>query len=907
MKKQKELKYMERMALPSMDYPSEQGSGDRFQDFIDDSKYVLKVLYNNEDYNPVVTKRSFTEKLTKYPKEGNMEYIKSLIELDNGTRNLIIAPTGSGKTYTIDTIFRQISAESDGKQLLCLLCPNRVQNIQNAKNDDYTFEALVSGVKLNEAESGTRQISAVYDKVSEIIRYKEDHPDCKLKVVIDECQTLVSANIFRAQAIDSIMRLTDKNFAASYTFITATYESMCCFAFDNIVLFEDKNYKPVFRSINIRYGAQKYFENLVMDTAIKENKPYIRLNNKDMVKRVQATLLNMGQKCYSVTADDKGSTTNEDGTITYNNVIFDHIVNHDDLYNNEGEADTILATSMLDAGTNFTKYSPKSTPVFAVCGQNHMNIDEIEQAFNRFRPQKDEAGNVVRLDHAVIIHQVHNSDITKVRILKRQSNGKMKFLKSILARDIIYTDNTTPEDRENGGYDGTITIPGKFFSELEDGVYRLQVVLGNNETFMYYNLYVNCWSDEKPDADTLNEMFKKQVELTMANMENKSDRKISIALQEAEMAYSDALSGNTAFIYNTGDESSSSQLIFNMTAFHTIRQVLDSYMRRAKEQLRQYHGYEALSREFQGDEDDIYSEVNRQEYLESFLTRLKNDEPDIGNALFFTSSMKLLIDYRKLFNSVYSTYQKQYYKYPKMLAAELRRRLNVPVSIFYYNPEEYELESVEEDRNDILQSLNSLYQNPATKEVLCGVLHERKNIPINLDKEYSIRISKVLQSRLYKNEYKLLQKASSSMSFDYIIKALNSLDDEKSTRKYEKRLKYVLFNQTIARGGTLPIATKAMKMQFTEQKTLISVIDDMKKASGTKNFTINDHFMSSTREEFNGRMASVIQGYTPKSKTQFKNLLYSVYIVINQNIKSRKPELAELILDVKDVPFKLKD
>lgn len=900
---QKKLKYAERMGFISMDRVEE--SADRFQRFIDDSRYVLKTLYNKEDYNPAITKRNFTEKLTKYPEEGNMEYIKSLIELDNGAKNLIIAPTGSGKTYSIDAIFRQMNAESDQKQLLCLLCPNRVQNIQNEKSDKYNFEALVSGVKLDENESDTRQISAVYDKVLEIIRYKENHPDCKLRVVIDECQTLVSANIYRARAVDSIMRLIDKNLADSYTFITATYESMCCFGFDNIVLFEDKNYKPVFRKIDLRYGTQKQFENLVVDTAIKESKPYIRLNDKEMLKKVQATLTNMGQKCYPVTAEEKGSTTNEDGTVTYKNVIFDHIVNNDDLYNNEGEADTIIATSLLDAGTNFTKYSPESTPVFAVCSQNHMNIDEIEQAFNRFRPQKDDTGNVIRLKHAVIIHQVHSSDITKVRIMKRQSDGKMKFVKSILAKNnIIYTDNTTPEDRENGLYDGTITIPGKFLSELEDGVYRLQVVLGKNETFMNYNLYVNCWSDEQPDEDSLNELFTKQVELTMAHWKDKSDRKISNELLEAELAYNDALSGSTAFIYNTGDESSSSQLIFNMTIFKTLTEVLDVYMKRAKEQLRQYHGYEAVGMELQGDEDDIYSEINRQEYLEGFLQRLKDDEPDIGDALFFTNSMKLLIDYRKLFNSVYTTYQRQYYKYPNMLAVELRRRLNVPVSVSYYEPEEYELEEIEEDREAVLQSLNSLYKNPATKEILCSVLHEGNNIPISLDREYSIQMSKVFQSRLYKNEYKLLQNASKSLTFDYIVKALNSLPDEKSTRKYEKRLKYVLFNQAIARGDTLPLATKAMKLQFTEQKTLISVIDDMKKSTGTKKFAVNDSFMDSTRKEFNDRMASGFKGYITKSKTQFKNLLYSVYLVINQNIKSRKPEVTELILDVKDVPFK---
>ena len=115
-----------------------------------------------------------------------------------------------------------------------------------------------------------RQISAVYDKIPEIRKYKKEHPDCRLRVVIDECHNLISANIFREQAIQTIMRLIRNNVADSYTFFTATYDNMCCFAFDNIVLFKDKSYKPVFGSIDIRFTEKKYFENLVMDTALKE-------------------------------------------------------------------------------------------------------------------------------------------------------------------------------------------------------------------------------------------------------------------------------------------------------------------------------------------------------------------------------------------------------------------------------------------------------------------------------------------------------------------------------------------------------------------------------------------------------------------------------------------------------------
>lgn len=99
-----------------------------------------------------------------------------------------------------------------------------------------------------------------------------------------------------------------------------------------------------------------------------------------------------------------------------------------------------------------------------------------------------------------------------------------------------------------------------------------------------------------------------------------------------------------------------------------------------------------------------------------------------------------------------------------------------------------------------------------------------------------------------------------------------------------------------------------MQMQFTEQKVLIDIINGRKKAKGKgkeiKNITLSKGAMESLCKEFNEKMSAIIPSYAPMAKTPFKNLVYSVYIIINQNSKSREPELTELILKVDDVPFK---
>lgn len=1021
---------------------------DRFQYFIYNSKYIIQKLYHT-DYQPVISKRTFTEKLTKYPHEGNLEYIKSLIELNNATKSLVIAPTGSGKTYSIDAIFKQIQAESTESQLLCLLCPSRIQNIQNEKSDDYSFEALIEGVCLEENDQGIRQISAVYDKLPEIRKYKKEHPECRLRVVIDECQNLISANIFREKAINAIMKLIDDKLADSYTFITATYDSMCCIAFDNITLFEDKNYKPVFESIDIRYADKKLFNNLVIETALKEDKAYIRLNDKEKIKNIKNHLSTFAKKCYSVTSDDKGYTTNKDGTVTYNNIIFDHITNHDDLYNNEGEADTILATSLLDAGTNFTKYSPKSTPVFAVTMPKMMNVDEIEQAFNRFRPQKDAAGNIIRLKHAVILQQTPTCEITRIRIMKTDEAGNYMQVSSIPPKAAVYTDYTTKEEQSQGIFNATISLPGKYFEELPTGSYTLEFVIGERGDFLSNKLYVNLYDGPVDMLAYARSLDKESLYKLLQDMNN-----ALTALKEEDTPLKNRLANamDTAcfapsefdFIYNTGDETVSASCVLKpYFLIRTLLEIFDNYYTQAMQQLARFHNYRIVDNNDMEEINDftfnsssrsdisvtlpsleisptcsyisirnengerlvsISCPINgkitfadsygkklilitctngslsvsilgakypkcgalteasnkilkivpapsadeaekenwhfnkmdipptspvtiidtihhvkitlsssmgtfvegktQKEHLEDLLNMLKLQKPDIGNALYFTSSMQLMVDYHKLFNSAYSAYQNQFFYYPEHLVAELQSRLKIPVTMSDCVPMEYDLISAEEDRQKLLCSLNTLYQNPATKGILYDVLHSGMNIPNTLEDEQRKMISEILQSKLYKKEYKKLQKCSSTITFDYIVKVLNFPKTEKDTNKHVKRLEHMIINQAIARNDKqLPFFNSAMKVQFQEQQTLTAIIDERKKSTGTKKITVNDNLITYLTTEFNKRMKKNIPSYSPKSNRQLRTLLCSTYIVINQNSKSRKPELTDPILSIDDVPF----
>lgn len=201
------------------------------------------------------------------------------------------------------------------------------------------------------------------------------------------------------------------------------------------------------------------------------------------------------------------------------------------------------------------------------------------------------------------------------------------------------------------------------------------------------------------------------------------------------------------------------------------------------------------------------------------------------------------------------------------------------------------------------------------KSILCDVLHNGKSIPVDINREYREMLAKILQSNLYKKEYQPLRKVSASLTFDYIVKSLNILENRKQVNKHITRIIYMLNNQDILMKGSTSVKAKSKQMQFIEQKTLISIIEEKRmedeKKSGKekkggkekKKFTINEKFKETIREEFNKKMTSNFKGYIPKTPVQFKNLLYFVYDIKNKNASSRGDEVAEPIQTIEQVPF----
>lgn len=109
--------------------------------------------------------------------------------LKQNSTSLVIAPTGSGKTYSMKKITDKLYTESDEKNLIIVSCPNKIQNLQNEIT--YNMSCLIKGSKdlLDyNIEQNETTFSAVYEKIKNVLENMQIINQKKIKVhlIIDE-------------------------------------------------------------------------------------------------------------------------------------------------------------------------------------------------------------------------------------------------------------------------------------------------------------------------------------------------------------------------------------------------------------------------------------------------------------------------------------------------------------------------------------------------------------------------------------------------------------------------------------------------------------------------------------------------------------------------------------------------
>lgn len=303
---------------------------------------------------------------TKYilDEEINKEYLKDLLKSKG--KKLMISPTGSGKTRSIVETMQEISKE-DINKVFIIACPNRIQNLQNAKN--YKITAIVGGEKISETLTVA---SMVYDKANEIAENYFLTKNREIALIIDEAHQLIYAKGFRTEAINQLLSLEKKCFNVIH--LTATSRALQkCYIYDEITIFKPYENTNNIKKFIILESDDKLSALIQGINAILEQKGKILLylNNKNKTKSIIQYLKNI----YKDKNIDFINRDNKVDNETFNSIVTNELIPE--------EIDILVCTSLIECGTNIqnTNYYP----LMFIDNKSHFNVDSAIQFFARLR------------------------------------------------------------------------------------------------------------------------------------------------------------------------------------------------------------------------------------------------------------------------------------------------------------------------------------------------------------------------------------------------------------------------------------------------------------------------------------------------------------------------------------------
>ena len=356
---------------------------------------------------------------------------------DSGIK-LIVAPTGSGKSFSILSRAKELVAkEKDIKVVIAL--PTRALALQVSNNDG--VYKLIGGDTLDQK---SEIIATTYEKMFEIQDYikmcRSLNKNVKIHLILDESHLFTTQHLFRKNSIMTIIEGIEKNFFHSVLLITATPSPMSLFRWEKVIQFEAMNPLRAIDTIEIVYvdDVLEYIKEIDYNKEF----PFIRLNDK---KRIDFLISQIGRKIGRITSDDKEGQLYKD--IVDGAKIDGNIV------------DAIMTTSVLEAGVNVTDYPDNIVPIAAFT-TNNISIDDIEQFLNRIRRV-----GAKHVKNARVVMKRYDDTMVNAQLMTCDRKTVLCIFKDVkVIRDNLYINDSFLMDCiEDGEYLIKIMIDNHFF------------------------------------------------------------------------------------------------------------------------------------------------------------------------------------------------------------------------------------------------------------------------------------------------------------------------------------------------------------------------------------------------------------------------------------------------------------
>lgn len=305
----------------------------------------LEELEELEAINHARYKANDVIKIDKYISEDNSSIVKLIYGAYKGETNLLIAPTGSGKSYTVIEALKKV-----GKKALFIL-PNTA-NVEQAMNE-YNIGGAYGDLDPIEAMKNNKIVAMTWDKCSKLNKLtKADLKD--YIVVVDEIHQTYT-DTFRKEAINGLYRVLE--LCKGRIDITATPNKLDFNIYKIIIEYKKEN--------KTQYNVKIYDnENTLKMIEIINNSKgsALLMNDIKELKYIRDRII----KSSEVVASETKEFSN----------LYDNIINNSHM----GHFEVLLNTTTLVAGVNI--YNPNITDIIV---SGIKDIGTIVQYVARFR------------------------------------------------------------------------------------------------------------------------------------------------------------------------------------------------------------------------------------------------------------------------------------------------------------------------------------------------------------------------------------------------------------------------------------------------------------------------------------------------------------------------------------------
>lgn len=296
----------------------------------------------NEIINHAKYKANEIINIDKYISDHNRGVINAIAGAKGGETHLLIAPTGSGKTYSIINILKQFDYKS------IFILPNSA-NVEQAMAE-YDIPGAYDTLSATEAIEKGNVVVMTWDKVSKLTEMDlSGHI-----VVIDEIHQTYT-DTYRKKAIKGLYEVS-KKFKGRID-ITATPNKLDFEIYDYITEYKQKN--------TTKYNVKLYNgtdTKKIIDILNNSNNGALLLNDTKELKYISMML---NKKSDIITSDTKEASK------LYNNIM---------LKGDMGDFKVLLNTTTIVAGVNI-----KNPHISDIIVANIKDIGTIKQYIARFR------------------------------------------------------------------------------------------------------------------------------------------------------------------------------------------------------------------------------------------------------------------------------------------------------------------------------------------------------------------------------------------------------------------------------------------------------------------------------------------------------------------------------------------